>query len=157
MKIAVIASATLLAGLVSAHAQVAYDDSVLKGCYAVSATSVGGTIDRAHVGTVCFNGQGRVLQASSGPPFLSGGISNTGGDTRLDNSIGAKYDVQNRPGDGMGTIRGKCVRLDFSIADVENGIARKFYYLVGNIRSDCQVQGEPRVTSGEGTYQGPLH
>ncbi|HEY1982679.1 MAG TPA: hypothetical protein VGH13_21580 [Xanthobacteraceae bacterium] len=152
-----IAGAALMAGLASAHAQVAYDNSVLNGCYAVKSTSVGGSIDRALVGTICFNGKGRVKQTTLGPPFLTGALANTGGDVRTNQDVGDKYDVQNRPGDGMGTVRGQCARLDFSIADVENGIARKFYYVLGNIKNGCAVQGNPRVTSGEGTYQGPLH
>src|SRR4051794_32504133 len=111
-----------------AHAQVAYSNSALNGCYAHRSASLdtgAGASAREVVGTLCFDGNGHIVAAQH-PPFLSGSVSNTNGTVREHNDITGTYKVTNSPGDGMGLIWQPCHVHAFVLQNVENGLAKGF-------------------------------
>src|SRR5262249_12849413 len=86
----------------AAHAQVAYTNSALNGCYAHLATSVdsgSAAVNRDTIGTMCFDGKGHIL-GSTTVPHLSGGVSNTNGVVASHDDVTGTYKVTNSPGDG---------------------------------------------------------
>lgn len=115
-----------------AHAQVAYTDSALNGCYAHNASTVytgQSTPGRDVVGTLCFDGKGHILGAK-GTPALSGAVGNTDGTVRNHRNQTGRYKVTNTPGDGMGVFQGRCGVHEFVLRNVDaNGLAHGFSYI----------------------------
>ena len=159
MKMLVAASVgLLLAGSGMAGAQVAYTNKALDGCYAHSSTSVdtGSTVvGRDVLGTMCFDGKGKIVGSSSAP-HLSGSLSNTDGTIHSGDDENWTYNVTNAPGDGMGTFEGHCTRHAFVLRNVDsNGLAHAFSYILIGRKKGCKGDG-PAVIGGSGEYQGPL-
>lgn len=161
MRYFAIATSTILAlaaGSAASNAQVAYTNRALNGCYAHMATSVdsgAAAVNRANVGTMCFDGMGHIL-ASSTVPHLSGGVSNTNGTVTMHDDVTGTYKVTNSPGDGMGVFQGRCATHAFVLRRVDsNGLAHGYNYVLTARRKGCKDEG-PMVIGGNAEYQGPL-
>jgi hypothetical protein len=160
MKLLIILSAASLATLVgsAAHAQVAYTNSALNGCYAHMASSVdsgAAAVNRDSIGTTCFDGKGHIV-GSTTVPHLSGGVSNTNGVVARHDDVTGTYKVTNAPGDGMGVIEGRCSTHAFVLRHFDtNGLAHGYSYILTNRKKGCKDAG-PMVIGGNAEYQGPL-
>jgi hypothetical protein len=146
-----------LACVGSAHAQVAYTNTALNGCYATRSTSLDNATATSFeaVGTLCFDGNGHIVAASHAP-FLSGSTVNSNGTVREHNNVTGTYNVTNAPGDGMGRIMQACHIRAFVLHNVENGLAKGFSFMLVKNRPHCNTDGtEP--AGGSAVYQGPLH
>ena len=141
-----------------AHAQVAYTNSALNGCYAHLANSQdtgSAALNRDNVGTTCFDGKGNIV-ASATSPHLSGGVTNTDGTVAMHDDVTGTYKVTNSPGDGMGIFVGRCAKHAFVLRDIDNaGLAHGYSYILLTRDKKCKGQG-PTVVSGSAGYQGPL-
>lgn len=157
--IATLAAATIVSAtaVVSAQAQVAYTNSALNGCYAHQSSAIAtstGSGNSNLVGTLCFDGNGKIM-GSSGTPGLSGHVSNVGGTTSSVKNQTGTYSVTNSPGDGMGTFQGKCATHEFVLKNVDsNGLAHGFSYILLKTTKGCTV--DALVSGGGAEYQGPL-
>lgn len=144
----------------SAHAQVAYTNAALNGCYAHRGTSVdtgATTVGRDTIGTLCFDGKGNIL-GTNGSTGLSGHIANTDGTVHVVSNQTGTYNVTNSPGDGMGVFIGQCgPDHTFVLSNVDaNGLAHGFSYIkTPTKKKSCNGNG-PLVDGGGGEYQGPL-
>jgi hypothetical protein len=159
MKSLLLAGAAVLASSLSVHAQVAYTDSALNGCYAHLSSSVdtgAAAVNRDIVGTMCFDGKGNIVAATHAP-YLSGAVKNTNGVVKSHDDVTGTYQVTNAPGDGMGVFQGKCTKHAFVLRNVDsNGLAHGFSFILMNRKKSCQDNG-PMVIGGGAEYQGPLH
>jgi len=160
-KIALVGSVFLasMGWYVEAQAQVAYDDSALKGCYAYRGTSVDtGSSDTAGkdtVGTLCFDGNGHIV-GTSATPSLSGHVANYNGKRTATPDETGSYHVTNDPGDGMGYFETKCTFHAFVLRNVDSsGLAHGFNYILTKLKPGCN-DGGILVSGGGGELQGPL-
>jgi len=141
-----------------AQAQVAYNDTALNGCYGHLSTSVdigSAAENRDVVGTLCFDGKGKIV-ASSQAPYLTGSIGNTNGTEQIHQGVAQTYSVTNSPGDGMGTFDAGCTKHAFVLKHMDsNGLAHGFSYILIERKKSCKDNG-PVVIGGNAEYQGPL-
>jgi hypothetical protein len=142
-----------ISGVAAAHAQVTYTNAVLNGCYGFMEASVdtqAGALNRDSVGTLCFDGNGNVTDAS-------GHYSNTNGtEGSGSGGGGATYSVTNSPGNGMGTIVDTCSTKGFSVNSVDaNGLAHGFQYILLSHTNGKKCKAGPLVIGGTAYYQGP--
>ena len=157
MKTLILASAAMMmaAPLAPAQAQIAYDDSVLNGCYARTSSSVdaGVTESEAALGTTCFDGKGHIL-VSNTSPRLSGGYTDLDGTVIRHGGVAGTYRVTNSPGDGMGFLEGPCSKHAFVLHNVQNGLARGYSFILLERKKGCKPGAA--VVRGSAEYQGPL-
>jgi hypothetical protein len=150
----------------SAQAQVAYNNSVLRGCYSFLTASVDTEIttrNRAQIGTLCFNGASvGALTHASGPVGLTGLWGNNNGTVNLHSNVPGTYTVTNLPGDGMGTFQfqGGCAVFAFSVNAVDNSVppmAHGFQFALQQrlTTGSCTSNNGPFVSGGNAYYQGP--
>lgn len=156
-NVPIVAAAALFAMTAACSAQVAYTNSVLRGCYGYLASSVDtqpGALNRQNLGTMCFDGTGKILGTPL-VPARSGHYTNTNGVVSVHPNINGTYQVTNWPGDGMGTMRSaeSCGTHAFSINSVDaHGLARGFQFMIIK-RKNCKHH--PNVIGGTAYYQGP--
>jgi hypothetical protein len=159
MRILAFTTAALLGSAVAygaAHAQVAYTNSALNGCYAIHSSSVdtgATTTGSALVGTMCFDGKGKIV-GTADKPALSGHVENADGTAYYASDQTGTYTVTNSPGDGMGRFEGSCALHAFVLRRVKDGLAEGFDYVLTKKKKACP--NGPTIAAGEGRYQGPL-
>ena len=69
-RLVLLGAATLASFGAAAHAQVAYTNSALNGCYDNLASSVdsgAAAVNRDSVGTTCFDGKGHIMASTTAP------------------------------------------------------------------------------------------
>ena len=140
-----------LGGLGSSQAQTAYTNAALRGCYGFLSNSVdvAPPSNRSTVGTICFDGVGKVIPTAGGVN-QTGWLQTTNGATVSAASVTGSYSVSNNPGQGMGflSFSGVCGTYAFSINSVDSsGLAHGFQF------SLIKACGAPRVVQGTAYLQ----
>jgi hypothetical protein len=134
---------TMMAGMVvlaafggvgTSHAQTAYTNAALKGCYGFLSNSVdvAPPLNRSTVGTICFDGNGGIIP-NAGALDQTGWWQNTNGALVGAAHVPGNYAVTNTPGQGMGELAfgaPGCGTYAFSINSVDpaTGIAHGFQF-----------------------------
>ena len=144
-----------LGGIDRSQAATAYTDSALNGCYGFLSNSVdvAPPLNRSTVGTICFDGQGRIVP-NAGALDQTGWYQNTNGVIVAAALVTGSYAVTNAPGQGMGTFNfpKACGIYAFSINSVDpaTGVAHGFQF---SLVSSKGCQKGPNVVGGTAYLQ----
>jgi len=146
-----------LGGVNRSQAATAYTDSALNGCYGFLSNSVdvAPPLNRSTVGTICFDGQGRIVP-NAGALDQTGWYQNTNGVIVAPALVTGNYAVTNAPGQGMGLLAFSlpkgCGEYAFSINSVDptTGIAHGFQF---SLISSKGCQKGPNVVGGTAYLQ----
>jgi len=140
----------------TSHAQNAYQNTVLKGCYGFLSNSVdvAPPLNRSTVGTICFDGEGKIIPVA-GSLDQTGWCQNTNGTAVCVANVPGGYAVTNAPGQGMGQLNfgaPGCGLYAFSVNTVNagTGIAQGFQF---SLLSSKGCQKSPDVIGGTAYLQ----
>lgn len=158
MKIAmkVMAGVVLLVtlGVGSSHAQHTYHNNALKGCYGFLSNSVDVANPTSTVGTICFDGAGKIIP-NVGVLDQTGWSQTTNGVNGNAVHVAGAYAVTNVPGQGMGSIKfANGCSYNFSINSVDaTGLAHGFQFSLYSSANCEDVIGDPTTVGGTAYLQ----
>jgi hypothetical protein len=154
--IAGIVLSAAIGGIGTSHAQTAYTNEALKGCYGFLSNSVDVAVglNRSTVGTICFNGNASIIP-NVGALDQTGWWQNTNGIPLAVAKVPGNYAVTNVPGQGMGELvfgAPGCGTYAFSINSVDpgTGIAHGFQF---SLLSSKGCTKSPDVVGGTAYLQ----